>query len=169
MIFETHTLTQPLSDHIESIFHFKGFKPDHSIERVVPTGHLFIIFELDGFKRNTYNNETLEPNDEFTKVWISGMHKNYLSISAHEDSEMLVIQFKPNGPYPFLHIPIQELNDIVISSEKLFGDGLIKLRQDIISVNDSSEKLLWRHMFSILSTFQPNQIHLRNKIVIPVI
>ena len=46
MIFETHTLKAPLNKYIESIFHFKGFMPDHSIERVVPTGHLFILFEL---------------------------------------------------------------------------------------------------------------------------
>ncbi len=34
MIFETHTLKAPLNKYIESIFHFKGFMPDHSIERV---------------------------------------------------------------------------------------------------------------------------------------
>lgn len=50
MIFNTHTLNLKLAPYIESIFHFKGFIPDHSIERVVPTGYIFLIFEFDGFQ-----------------------------------------------------------------------------------------------------------------------
>ena len=106
MIFETHTLSPPIDRFIESVFHYKDFMPDHSIERVVPTGHIFIIFELDGMQRNTFDNETLKPNGTFTKVWISGMHRNYISISANQKSEMLVIQFKPFGAYPFFHFPL---------------------------------------------------------------
>ncbi len=74
MIFKTHIIGKPLIDYVESIFYFKEFKPDHSIERVVPTGYLFIIFELDGFVRNTFDNESLEPNGNYNNVWVSGMH-----------------------------------------------------------------------------------------------
>ena len=38
------------------------------------------------------------------------MHKDYLSISAPQDSEMLVVQFKTNGAYPFIQQPIHQLN-----------------------------------------------------------
>lgn len=140
MIFETHQLEQPFASLIESIFYFKNFKPNHSIERVVPTGHVFIIFELDGFERHTFDNETLEPNGNFKNVWVSGMHKNYLSISAHQNSEMLVIQFKTNGAYPFFEEAINELNNTVIDAQKLFGDDILKLRHQIIDTVDISEK-----------------------------
>ena len=69
------------------------FMPDHSIERVVPDGHIYLIFELDGLTRHTYHNDDLSPKAEFSKAWLSGMHKHYISISAHQDSEMFVIQF----------------------------------------------------------------------------
>lgn len=46
MIFEAHTPAPLIAPFIESVFHFKDLVPDHSIERVVPTGHLFILFEL---------------------------------------------------------------------------------------------------------------------------
>ena len=80
MIFNTHALNGVLSQYIESIFHFKDFTPDHSIERVVPTGHIFLIFELDGKPRNMFDNDSLVPNRTFTQAWISGMHRNYISI-----------------------------------------------------------------------------------------
>ena len=140
MIFETHTLTAPLDKFIESIFHFKHFSPDHSIERVVPTGHIFLLFELDGIPRNTFDNGTLKPNATFNKVWISGMHKNYLSISAPQDSEMFVIQFKPSGGHPFFHVPIDELNDRVVSAQEILGDGILDLREKILEKSTSNEK-----------------------------
>ncbi len=140
MKFETHILPKPLNTYIESIFHFKGFIPEHSIERVVPTGHIFIIFELDGIQRNTFNNDTLEPNGMFSEVWVSGMHKNYLSISAHHNSEMLVIQFKPSGAFPFFQQPIHLLNNTVKAATCWFGKEIVELRQKILKQSTSVAK-----------------------------
>jgi len=140
LIFETHTIEKPLVNQVESIFYYKGFKPDHSIERVVPTGHVFIIFELDGFEYHTFDKKTLEPNGTYKNVWISGMHKDYLSISAHQDSEMLVIQFKTSGSYPFLKIPIHQLNNKVVDAKELFGDEILELREQILKGESPSEK-----------------------------
>ena len=140
MIFEKHILKGELNKYIESVFHFKDFIPDHSIERVVPTGHIFILFELDGISRNTYDNTTLKVAGTFSKVWVSGMHRNYLSISAHKHSEMLVIQFKPFGGFPFFHLPIYKLNDKVVSADEVFGDEIFELRKKIIEKQTSSEK-----------------------------
>ena len=140
MIFENHIIEKPLAPYIESIFYYKGFRPDHSIERVVPTGHVFIIFELDGLEYHTYDRETLKINGNYKKVWISGMHKGYLSISAHQDSEMLVIQFKTNGSYPFLKIPIHQLNNKVVNAKEVLGDEILKLREQILKGESASEK-----------------------------
>ena len=89
MIFEQHTLQSPLDTYLEAVFHYRDFMPDHSIERLVPTGHLFIVFELDGMTRHTFDNETLKPNGTYSKVWISGMHKNYISISLMKSQKCL--------------------------------------------------------------------------------
>tara|TARA_R110002049_G_scaffold260873_2_gene436936 strand:+ start:2617 stop:3447 length:831 start_codon:yes stop_codon:yes gene_type:complete len=132
LIFETHILEKPLINFIESIFYYKGFKPDHSIERVVPTGHIFLIFELDGFVRNTFDNQSLKPNGSFQNVWVSGMHKNFLSISAHQDSEMLVIQFKTNGSFPFLQKPIHQINNKVFNAQDIFGKEIMELREQVL-------------------------------------
>lgn len=140
MIFETAPLESPLDTFIASIFYFKDFKPDHSIERVVPTGHIFILFELDGISRKTYDPESLSPLQTFTKVWISGMHKNYLSISAHQDSEMFVIQLKPLGGFPFFHFPIHQLNDTVIAAEEILGNEILDLREKILEAHAIKDK-----------------------------
>lgn len=140
MIFEQYQLPENLEKHIESILYFKDHKPEHSIEKVVPTGHIFIIFELDNIPRNTFDNETLKPLNSFSKVWVSGTHKNYLSISAHQDAEMLVIQFKPTGAFPFLHCPVQQLNDKVVSAKEIFGEEIIELRDKIFAAENPMAK-----------------------------
>ena len=140
MIFEQHPLSPPIEQYIESVFYFKHFMPDHSKERVVPTGHIFLIFELDDKPRNTFDNDTLEPIQTFTKAWISGMHRNYITISAHEDSEMLVVQLKPFGGYPFLHQPCTTISEQVLPAEQVFGEEIVALRQNIYDQETSEQK-----------------------------
>lgn len=140
MIFETHVPDKPFGTYIESLMHFKHFMPDHSIEWVVSTGHIYVLFELDGMVRNTFDSDDLKPNAEFTRAWISGMHRNYISISAHEDSEMFVLQFKPFGCYPFSHIPSEQLNEKITPIENVLGSDLIELRETMLHTGTSNEK-----------------------------
>ena len=133
-------LSEPHSAHIEAMFHYKDFVPDHSIERVVPTGHIFIIFELDGIPRHTFDNETLKPNATFTKVWISGQQKHYISISAEKNSEMFVIQFKTLGALPYFGKGIAGLNDRVVPAEEILGERILQLHEELLAAPDSQAK-----------------------------
>ncbi len=140
MIFETHELSPPLDGLVESIFHIKELEPDHSIERLVPTGHSFIIFELDGIERHTFDNETLKPNASYRKAWVSGVHRDYISISTHQHSEEFVIQFKAFGAHPFLHLPMYQLADKVVSGDEILNGELFDLREDLLTASSSSDK-----------------------------
>ena len=139
MTFEIHELKYPLDQYIESIFYYKDFVPEHNIERVVPTGNIFVLIELDGFERKTFDNK-LNPTGYFRQAWISGMQQKYLNISAHQHSEMLVIQFKPYGAFPFLKIPISKLNNTVRQADTYFGESIINLRSNIIHQQNIHDK-----------------------------
>lgn len=140
MKFNNHFPSSPLNRHIESTFHYSDFMPEHSVERVVPTGHLFLIFELDGIPRNTFDNETQEPRQTFTKVWISGQHTGCITISAHEQSEMFVIQFKPAGAFPFIQVPVFDLKDQIVPAEEILGMEILTLRDQLLAEETPDEK-----------------------------
>lgn len=140
MIFETHEPKPPFDGLVESIFYFKNFEPDHSIERVVPTGHVFVIFELDGMERQTFDNETLKPIASYRKAWVSGMHQNYISISAHQQSEMFVIQFKAFGAHPFLHVPMEHLANKIVPGTDILDGVLLELREELSAAASAAEK-----------------------------
>ncbi len=133
--FVTHAPEAPLDSYIQSMFHYDRFMPDHSIERVVPDGGIYLIFELDGFVRHLYDVSTHKPTHDFTRAWVSGMHKNYIAISAHENSRMFVVQFHPGGASPFLRIPVSDLNDRVVPAEDLFGASIFDLHRDLKEAN----------------------------------
>lgn len=135
-----HTLPERLNQFVESIVYYKGFMPDHSIERVIPSGHAYITIELDDIPRRTYDNETLEPKDSFTKAWVSGMYSHYLSMSAHEDSEMLVIQLKAEGAYPYFHKKCGVYANQVVPAEDLFGTSILELREALLKVKTPKTK-----------------------------
>lgn len=140
MNFYQHIPKGDIAQHIDVMMHYTDFMPDHSIERVVPTGNVFIIFELDGFTRHTYDNESLKPNGTFTKVWVSGLHRNYISISAHEHSSMFVIQFNATGAYPFMYLPMTEVAEKVLPAEEVLGNSIIALREDLVNAATPDEK-----------------------------
>lgn len=139
MTFETYNINHPLNKYIESIFYYKDYVPEHSIERVVPTGNIFILIELDGFERNTFDNE-LKPIGHFKKTWVSGMQQKHLNISAHQHSEMLVIQFRPAGAFPFFKTPVHELNYAVRQAENYFGQKILDIRSDIFDKQTITDK-----------------------------
>jgi hypothetical protein len=111
--------------------------PAQSKERVVPTSHVFLIFELDGYTRHTYDNDSLKENASYSKAWISGVHRNFISISAHENSEMLVVQFKPFGSFPFLHAATDLFNELVIPAHEVLSDSIYELREQMTSAADT--------------------------------
>ncbi|MFQ5638367.1 MAG: DUF6597 domain-containing transcriptional factor, partial [bacterium] len=148
MIFENQVPGPPLHEHIESLIYFKGYQPEHTIERKVPDGAINLIFELDGLQRTVYENESLAAiRYRFTGAWIAGMHRKYITFSAHPNSEMFVILFKPGGAYPFLKRPVHELTEKIIDAPDIFGAEINDLRERLLLASDFTAGLLKSSVF----------------------
>lgn len=140
MIFESYNLKPPIDTFVQSIFYHKDYMPEHSMERVVPTGNVFLIFELDNIPRKIFD-RNLTPVQTFTKVWVSWIHQNFLTISEHKHTEMLVVQFKTLGAFPFFKVHINRFCESVIPAEHYFGNSILKLRDSFLEVESAQQKL----------------------------
>ncbi len=127
----------PLDNHISCFYHYSDYMPEHEIERVVPDGHVYLIFELDGMERCVYDNESLEVKQRFTGAWISGMQKTYISIVSLKQSRMFVVRIKPGGAFPFLHIPLDRFAEKILPAAKFFGDGIRALRRELLTAGNA--------------------------------
>jgi AraC-like DNA-binding protein len=101
---------------------------------------MYLIFELDGMTRQTFVNETLAPKGEFRKAWVSAAQTEYLSISAHANSEMFVVQFRPGGAARLLNGDISEYSNQVIDAAVLLGDDVLGLRQQLLDAADQAAR-----------------------------
>lgn len=141
MIFEIIPPPEKYSSLVESIFYFKDYNAEHPFERLVPDGSMNIIIELDNQLRHIVDNDTHEPIYDYKRVWVSGLHDEYFTITVPPDGELLVIRFKPCGAKPFLHQPIDELKGKVLNAnEKLWMD-LLQLRENILAASNLKSKL----------------------------
>lgn len=133
MILKLHVPTAPLSNYVELITYYKGYNPPYSIERLLPDGGIDLIFDLTDSAKYIYDNDTLQEKQACKKAWISGMRTEYISIQARADqSEMLVIRFKPGTAWSFLHLPVIEIKDRVVDAELIFGNELLSLRESLL-------------------------------------
>lgn len=106
--------------------------PDYTIERLLPDGATHLIIELDQQPKYIFDNATLEPKQRCVHAWVSGMHTRFLSISALPCSCMLIVRFRPGGSYPFLQLPVHELNELVVDAEQVLGPTILELRERLL-------------------------------------
>ncbi len=141
MIFHPIHPGPPLERFVETIFHLKDYQPDHSIERIVPDSRSSLVIELDGQDRYVADNETFEPIVRCQCSWLSGPHRNYFSISAKKDTDLLAVQFRPGGLYPFVRQTVAELAEQVHDARLFFGDFIKQLRNDVLMADSSETKV----------------------------
>lgn len=56
---------------------------------------------------------------------------------------MFVIQFRPGGLYPFINMPMNELNDLVIDADLLFGNDIFSLREQLLNAPYPFQKFFY--------------------------
>lgn len=140
MEYLTHQPPSPYGDCIAEVIYFRGFQPDHGIERLVPTGHPSVIFCFDGYPRHTFHNESLAPLTTLHDCWLYGMHRHYLSISAHPNSEMLVLRFQTPGALPFVHEPLIRFTDRIEPVDQALGGALQSLHLSLATASNGAAK-----------------------------
>ncbi len=140
MLLKIQIPSAPLCNYVNTFTFYEGLNLGYTIERLLPDGSTNLIIELDNIPKFTFDNESLEKKEKYSKAWMSGMQQEYISIGTPPSSSMFVIQFQPGGVYPFLNFPVEELNNLVVDAELIFGDDIIRLREQLLESPTPEEK-----------------------------
>lgn len=141
-ILKIHFPKDPLANSVMSIVYYEGYKAEHAVERLLPDGTLNIVMELGDHPQFIFDNLDLTTKRKYTRSWVSGMQSEFITISSAQHTAMMVIQFKPNGAYPILGIPLCELNNLVLDGDLVFGVEINSLREGILATKDVDAKIL---------------------------
>ncbi len=154
MILRTYKPTAPLNKYVELLAYYKGYNPEYPAERLLPEGNVEILIALDDIQRCFYDGVHLQSKVTCRRAWISGMHQGYFHANADKDSSLFAIKFKAGGSYPFLHLPLLELNNLFVEADLILGNHVISLREQLLHTENPDDMFLFVENF-LMERFSP--------------
>jgi AraC-like DNA-binding protein len=110
--------TPPLAEFIER-FWYSSEAPVHQKVRIVPSGTMELVFNLDEDELGIYDTEQPGSYKSFSGAFFSGTYARPLFVDTRE--HVMGVHFKPGGAFRFLGVPANELTDIHVDLEALWG------------------------------------------------
>ncbi|MDP4217717.1 MAG: helix-turn-helix domain-containing protein [Bacteroidota bacterium] len=124
---------------ISNFTYYKGYRPDHRIDRYLPNGNIEIIIDLTDRPKYIYDNQTLTEKQACKRIWISGMRDEFITIPSGLDAEMFIIEFKKGMAYPMLGLPLTEITGTVVHGELILDKVFLELRERLFTCAQAGE------------------------------
>jgi AraC-like DNA-binding protein len=113
--------------------------PVHSHERIVPSGTLELVVNL--------NEDALRIYDPRTGVWrqhtgtvVSGAYRRFFVIDTRDHASIAGVHFRPGGAWAVLGMPPGELADRHVDLEMLWGRSALELRERLCTAATTADR-----------------------------
>ncbi len=127
MAYLVYTPSFPLNFYIKCFYCPDDSSP-YTREKILPlpTADLKINFG-GGFQ--VYDADHTKPFATLTESWVLGLWSTFHIVDWPSDTQYIGVCFKPGGAYPFLGLPLSELQNQVVSLDILWGGFAAELRE----------------------------------------
>jgi AraC-like DNA-binding protein len=132
MFSVVHTPAAPLSTFVSNLWSLSD-APSHARERIVPSGTLELVINLNEDEFRIYEAAESQSVRRFSGAMVSGAYGRPFVIDTREHASVIGVHFKPSGALPFLGHPAGTLADRHIDLETLWGRGAGELRERLCS------------------------------------
>jgi AraC-like DNA-binding protein len=137
-----HIPRPPLGQHVECLWYYADFTPDHDREHVLPDGSFELIINLEERPRKLFDRKHASRFKTFKRGWMSGAHAEFLVIDALPVSSMIGAHFKPGGAARFLGLPAGELCRQVVELDALWGARAWEWRERLLAAPGAQAKFV---------------------------
>lgn len=138
MQYRTYVPGPPLTELVAYMWALRDV-PRHSQERIVPSGTLELVVNL--------NEDRLRIYDPFAKTWrrysgavVSGAYRQFFVIDTCDHASIVGVHFKPGGAWAFLGVPPGEIADQHVDLELLWGRPALELRERLCAAASAAER-----------------------------
>ena len=118
----------PLAEFVERFWYSSGAPMDQKV-RIMPTGTMELVFNLDEDELGFYDAERPESYNTFAGAIFSGAHARPLLVDTVEHA--MGVHFKPGGAFRFLGVPASEVADTHVDLEMVWGRFTKHLREQL--------------------------------------
>src|SRR5690349_19880361 len=117
----------PLNTYIEDLYYLDG-PSAYSRQKALPVAASNLMINLgDPFEVSAPGGT--RPFMTCTDSWWTGIWNTYHSVDWPARVQFYGVHFKPDGTYPFLQMPLSELNGQVVPLDAIWGDDAGRIRE----------------------------------------
>src|SRR5262249_2374791 len=113
MIVTRHIPSVPLNLYIDWMRYCEG-RPPYPHMKVLPIPSLNLMINFDD-TYHCYTTDLTRPFATVAQSWSVGLWNTHHSLDWPRNVQLLIVGFKPGGAYPFLHLPLSELHNDIVS------------------------------------------------------
>lgn len=142
MLYRLHKPGPPLSRFVKVLWTYRGRPQTHTRERLLPDGSVELVVNLFENQNRVYDAD--DPKNKFQAYGgsvVCGPHSKFFIIDTQEEENVVGVHFKPGGSVPFLGIPADELHNLHISLEDIWGAEAVNLRDQLLEAPSEEVKL----------------------------
>ncbi|WP_338864744.1 DUF6597 domain-containing transcriptional factor [Myxococcus stipitatus] len=139
MLYTSHTPMVPLADFVEYFWSLSDV-PAHTRERIVPSGTLELVVNLDEDQIRIHDPVDPARCRRFSGAVVSGAYRSYFVIDTRVHASIVGVHFRPGGARAVLGLPPGELVDTHIDLETLWRGRARQLRERLCSARTRQER-----------------------------
>jgi AraC-like DNA-binding protein len=132
MTYARHIPSPPLNAYIEDFYYLDGPAP-FPRQKVLPVASSNLMVNLS-HPFQVYEPDQAEPFITCTDSWWVGVWSTYHVVDYPLNFRFFGIHFKPGGTYPFLQVPLSELNGQVVPLDAIWGHHAGEIRERLYAV-----------------------------------
>lgn len=134
-----HVPDFPLSCYVDWLW-YTDAPALYSREKILPAPNVDLMINF-GDPFQVYAADDKQPPVTCSESWWVGLQSRYTVVEFPPNTNVLSMSFKPGGAYPFLHLPLSELQDQVIPLAALWGSFAAEVRDRLYDVPAATERI----------------------------
>lgn len=139
MLFAAHKPVPALARFVDHLWCLND-APAHQLERVLPTGTLELVINLDQDEFRIHDRDRPGRYERFAGAILSGAYTRYFVIDTREHASIMGVHFKPGGALPFFAIPPGALADSHVELAQLWGTSARELRDRLCEARSQQRR-----------------------------
>lgn len=132
MAYFFHLPSPPLNFYIDRFYYLNDSVPVHR-EKILPLPAIDLKINFGGVFQ-VYDTDHDGPFATLTESWALGLWSTYHIVDWPLDLQYVGVSFKPGGAYPFLGLPLSELQNQIVPLDTIWGSFAAEIRERLYAV-----------------------------------
>jgi AraC-like DNA-binding protein len=124
--------TGALAPFVDTIWYFTSDTFAHERERILPTGAMQLLVNLEEDELRTYHGPAYAQVERLPGAALSGTYRGHFAIDTAEQRSIAGVAFRSGGAFPFFREPANEVAGAHVELAALWGRGGATLRERLL-------------------------------------